>query len=184
MISFMSYLNRLLGKKSTPPDPTLDWPTYQDIERIVIPHEGRFGDLKFGDSIDLAKSFGKPSKVRWIEDTYCTLNYSQAGFQLDFEHQSLVYFALFANRPINDQEFNNDFNLTIIHLQLADGKTAHISKESKRSDIEELFGKPTSIDFDDDETILYYNYKTLTVEFELQANDGVLMRMNLYPTEV
>lgn len=150
---------------------------------MIVPHEGRFGDLKFGDSINLAQSFGKPSKVRWIDNTYCALIYSQAGFQLDFENGSLVYFALFPNRPVDDPEFVNDFNPAIIHLQLADGRTAHLSKESKRSDIEAIIGKPSSIDFDDDETILYYKDKKLTVEFELQANDGVLMRMNLFPTE-
>jgi hypothetical protein len=178
----MSFLNRLLGKKTTPPDPTLDWPAYQDIERTVIPHEGKFGDLKFGDSIDAARLFGKPARVRWIEDSYCSLNYQQAGFQLDFEHGSLVYFALFANRPIDDSELNDDFNPTIIHLQKADGKTAQLSKASKRSDIEILLGKPNSIDFENDETVLYYKLENLTLEFELLANDGVLMRMNLFPS--
>lgn len=179
----MSFLNRLLGIKSTPPDPTFDWPIYQNIERMVVPHEGRFGDIKFGDSLEQAKPFGKPSKVRWVDNTYCALIYSQAGFQFDFEHGSLVYFALFTNRPIDDPEFVNDFNSATIHLQLADGKTARLSKDSKRSDIEAIFGKPSSIDFDDEETVLYYKDKKLTVEFELQANDGVLMRMNLFPTE-
>lgn len=178
----MSFLNRLLGIKTTPPDPTLDWPNYQNIERMVVPHEGQFGDLKFGDSISLAKSFGKPLKVRWIDNTYCALYYSQAGFQLDFENGSLVYFALFANRPVDDPEFVNDFNPAIIHLQLVDGNLARLSKDSKRSNIEAIFGKPSNIDFDDDESILYYKDKKLTMEFELQANDGVLMRMNFFPT--
>jgi hypothetical protein len=177
----MSFLNRLLGKKSTPPDPTLEWPSYQDFERIVIPHEGKFGVLKFGDPIDAAKSFGKPARVRWIDNSYCALHYPQAGFQLDFEHGSLVYFALFANRSVDDSESNDDINPAIIHLQKADGKTAQLSKDSKRSDIETIFGKPSTIDFDDDETVLYYKLKNLTLEFELLANDGVLMRMNLFP---
>lgn len=178
----MSFLNRLLGKQSTPPDPTQDWPAYQNIERIVIPHQGQFGDLKFGNPINQAKSFGKPSKLRWIEDTYVSLHYAQAGFLLDFEHERLAYFALFTNQPLDESDPDKDFTPTIICLQSADGKTARLSGESKRNDIEAILGKPKSIDTDSDETILYYEFGKITVEFELQANDGVLMRMNLFPS--
>lgn len=148
----------------------------------MVPSDGRFGNLRFGDSISCASSVGRPSKVSWIENNYCSLLYSQAGFQLEFEDGFLVYFALFANRPVDVSEISDDFNPTVIHLQLTEGKNARLSKESRRGDIEELFGEPTSMDFGSDETILYYNFPNLTVEFELQAEDGFLMRMSVFPS--
>jgi hypothetical protein len=179
----MSFLNRLLGKKSTPPDPTIDWPTYQDIERIVIPHEGRFGDLKFGDSIDLARPFGKPAKNLGVDLRNCSLIYPQGGFELYFSNNRFTYMAFYTDRHIAEQEIEGGFNLAIINLMLANGKTVQLSKDFKRKDIEELFSKPSNIDFSSDETILFYEDQNLTMEFELQPNDGTLMRMNLYPTE-
>jgi hypothetical protein len=75
------------------------------------------------------------------------------------------------------------FKLATINLRLADGRIVQLSKDSKRSNVEDIFGKPNNIDFDNDETILFYQIHNLTLEFEMQPNDGILTRMNLFPTE-
>lgn len=178
----MSFLTRLLGIKSTPPDPTLAWPSYQDHQLILTPHEGRLEDLKFGDPIANAKSLGKPSKIRWVDETYISLIYAQAGFQIDFEKDRLVYMAFYTDRHEAEDEIEGGFKLITVSLKLADGRAAKLSKASKRIDIEDIFGIPSNIDYDSAETILYFTDQSLTIECEMQPNDGTLMRMNLFPT--
>jgi hypothetical protein len=91
--------------------------------------------------------------------------------------------AFYTNRHTAEYEMEGGFKLATINLRLADGRIVQLSKDSKRSNVEDIFGKPNNIDFDNDETILFYQIHNLTLEFEMQPNDGILTRMNLFPTE-
>lgn len=179
----MSLLDRILGRKSSdPPDPTADWPDPPNVGLILVPHEGRLGDLKFGDPIHHARSFGKPTAIRWIQNDYCELLYARAGMQIDFDGGRFAYMAFFMNRHVAEPGIAGGFDPALVNLQLASGWTGQLSRKTKRDVIEGCFGNPSQIDADDNETILTYEFAGITLEFEMHPDEGTVMRLNLYPS--
>ncbi len=178
----MSLLDRIFGKKvATPPDPTVNWPA--SVVRVLplAPYEGQYGDLKFGAPIDAARSLGKPSRFRWIQNDYCELLYARAGFQIDFEGDRFAYIAFFTDRHVAEPDVEGGFDLAVVDLRLPGNKSIQFSRESTRDVIEKYFGNSTRTDTDDDETILTYEFSGLTMELEMNPTRATLMRLNLYP---
>lgn len=178
----MRLLDHIFGKKPTnPPDPTVDWPDLQVVELTLVPYEGRLSDLKFGAPIEHAKAFGKPSRFRWVQNDYCELIYARQGFQIDFDGGRFQYLSFFMDRHEAESDIAGGFELALVGIQLAGGRSGQICRESRREVIDGYFGSVARIDSDNDETILYYEVAGLTMEFEMHPKHGTLMRWNIYP---
>lgn len=178
----MSFLARIFGKSSAAPDPTSQWDQANSVGLVVAPHEGRFGQLKFGDPIAAARHLGRPSRFRWTQNDYCELLYSHAGFQIDFDAGRFAYAAFFMDRHVAEPDLEGGYHLAVVSLKRPDGHMDDLSKTSTRTTIECHLGAPNRVDPDHDEIILTYQIGLHTLEFEVHPLNGTLMRMNLYPS--
>lgn len=158
------------------PNPTGDWPTHSPQTPIIDLEHGSVGPLRFGDALDSAIIFGKPTSFEWHSATSCSLIYAEAGFQLDFELGRFVYAAWF----IGPDEFAPKLESLHYSQPLVNGAIP-LSSDTTVSRIEAAFGDPASRDDDEEETILFYQKHALIVEFECTPT-GTLKRLNIFPS--
>jgi len=148
---------------------------------MLVPYEGRFGDLKFGAPLEDAMSFGRPVRFRWIQKDYCELLYARRGFQIDFEDNRFASAAFFMDQHVAEPDVAGGFDPALLNLVLRDDNIGELSRRSTRDVITGYFGSPSQIDSDTDETILTFEVAGLTLEFEMHPKTNTLMRFNIYP---
>jgi hypothetical protein len=176
----MGLLDRIFKKfNREEPDPTLEWAEYREMELVVVPNEMRIGSLKFGDPLSAAEFLGKPSSFAWGYPGYCELVYAEGGFQLDFDMGRLVFVAFYLDHHVLEPEGEFAFSAPVVVL--SGGERVELSKRLKAPDLVEIFGQPKEIDKDSDETILFFESTSMTMEFELRPESHTLAKWNLFP---
>lgn len=175
----MSILDLILGRRK---DPTREWgktiselPEY-DLEQM------RFGTLRFGDPINAASSLGRPEQFQFIQAEYCELIYASLGFQIDFEEGRLACILFFIG-PDEFQPKDPKLRFSKPRVRGCLSKNVQLSEAVDRSELERMFGSPKSVDVDDDETILFYELRGTTMEFEFDGKTGRLKLWKLFPTQ-
>lgn len=167
-----SIFDKLLGRR---PNPTEHWPRVSMPAPDINLSQGTIGPLRFGDDLASANVFGRPDMFRWTQSDYCQLVYAGAGFQIDFDSGKLACAAFFVG-PDTHLPVGASFSKPRFF------PSARFSKDTSQKEIEAVFGAPKSRDCDDDEILLFYEVKALTIEFECTPA-GLLKRSNIYPTE-
>lgn len=156
------------------PNPCADWPKLDVVTPTFDTEKRRVGDLEFGAPLSMAKSFGKPDAVEPVEDDAMNLVYARAGFQLEFTNEAFSCVAFFvAQDGLQPDLPELSFSEPVVNSR-------KLTSSHDAAMFENVFGVPSSVDQDDSETILYYRFGGLTVEFELGAA-GKLKRVNSYP---
>lgn len=170
-------LRAILAKlKGSPPDPTTDWPRLSVSAPAIDSSRGAVGELHFGDDIQSARKFGRPERFRWTQPAYCELLYAKRGFQLDFDSGRFAYAAFFVGPDACLLEASSlAFSTPRVDSTL-------LSQSTTLKEIEAAFGVPSSQDREDDETVLFYARRSVTLEFEASAA-RMLKRVNVYPTQ-
>ncbi len=132
---------------------TFDWP------RVAKPSEirldlatGSIGILRFGDHIDCAKPFGRPSHYHRHEGNGCGLLYFEQSFYLEFDEHRALSFVTFHLSPSSGDDSSRFVGRSV---QLSNG--AVISRENSPDDISRLFGK--SVDGAEDEEGMSLGHK-------------------------
>jgi hypothetical protein len=172
----MKLLQRLFGSR---PNPTEDWPIVHnslpdfDITRMQL------GSLTFGDTIQKAKSIGRPDAVEWLDKDYLQLVYRSLGLLLEFESQRLCYIGLIVASGDFDHKLS-DMKCAFPRIAFEDGRNVVLSHENHVEQIKSIFGEPTSIDSDDVEVILLYKQGVINMEFEFSPQGKSLRRWNIY----
>ncbi|MES2996492.1 MAG: hypothetical protein V4733_06750 [Verrucomicrobiota bacterium] len=158
--------------KGLPPDPTADWPRLSP-PAPAIEHDGAIGNLRFGDDLTAAQSFGRPEHFHWMRPDYCQLLYAGQGFQLEFDAGRFAYAAFL----VGPDEFLPDSQSLVFSTPRVDSHV--LSRATTVQQIETMFGPPDSADRDDEETVLAYRGRNVTLEFEFAATE-MLKRVNAY----
>jgi hypothetical protein len=172
----MGFFNSVLGGAAFH-DPTVEWSFVPDLPTPVIRLSGRLiGPLGFGAPLAAAQVFGRPGQFRRVHHDYFELVYARAGFQLDFEADRLAYAAFF----VGPDAFEPRQNLH--YCRPVEAEAGQFSGQTTQEVLEQSFGKPVSIDRDEQETIVNFARDGLVLEFELNQG-GKLKRWNLYPEE-
>jgi hypothetical protein len=173
----MGFFSSVFGG-ATAHDPTVDWTYADDLPTPIVQLATRqVGPLKFGDSLDAARGFGRPDGFKRVHADYFELTYARAGFRLDFEGGRLVYAAFFIDRDPLDPALRN-----LRHCQPREQGGRVFSAQMTRQDLETAFGPPASIDSGSDETIVNFVSNGLWLEIELGPK-GHLKRWNIFPKE-
>ena len=172
----MNFIQRFLGKK---PDPTENWPIGATAVPAFDTTQMQLGNITFGDPIEKARFLGRPDSTEWLNNDSLKLLYLSSGLQLDFEQGQLNYVAFLINRDALSSDHltwqysspkvlcDGGFQYTLDHL-------------TNKNDIITIWGEPTWVDSDDEETILHYQKETVVMEFEFYPNDHTLKRWNIY----
>ncbi len=157
-------------------NPCLDWPMVE----IVAPHfhlqSRKFGELEFGDAIEMARVYGRPEFILPVEGGAFHLIYARAGFLFEFSEERLSYVAYF----VAEDQFQPNVPFLNFCEPLVDSHLLTASDDA--AGIKAVFGSPRSIDHDLERTILFYRIKGLIIEFEL-GKEGSLRRVNIFPDE-
>ena len=157
-------------------DPTADWSETAATAPEICLDTAAIGGLRFGGLLDDARFLGKADFCRYAKTDYLELIYARAGFQLDFEDDRLAYAVFFVAHGVDQAE--------VPGLELCcprERAAGRFSAETKCEDIIAVFGKPDSVDFEEDiEVVLFFSVNGLTLEFEFSWEDS-LKRWNLYP---
>jgi hypothetical protein len=173
----MRILNWLLGRR---PDPTAGWPDFRPPAPDFDWARRRFGPLRFGDEIAVARLLGRPDVFRWAEKDYGELLYARGGFELDFEGGRFVSLAFFIG-PDKYLPRHPDLRFCVPRLLGWDAEDIRLSQGTDTAELERRLGPPTAVDADDeDETILSYVRAGMVLEFELNR-EGRLKRWNVFP---
>lgn len=157
-----------------PADPTLGWPVACISTPEVDTAQKKIGPLVFGDDLQKASIFGRPTVTRSTDKNYLQLLYANEGFEIDFDNDSLAYAAFFLNHD-DYSEWNDNICFSSPVIDKHCFKSA-----STVSDVRTILGSPDKYDDSDGEIILFYNVNQIAIEFEAYS-DGVLKRINLYP---
>ena len=168
----MKLLDLLSGRRV---DPTAAWPVRDYDVPAVDLSRMPFGALRFGASLQEALYFGRPESFSWSRKDYCELLYARGGFQLDFERGNLSYVAFFVGQ---DACLPDHPALSFTKPRIKGG--GQLTQETRKDDLQKLFGSIESEDVDSEETILTFLRSGVTLEFELNA-EGYLKRWNLFP---
>jgi hypothetical protein len=145
----------------------------------VVAHEGKVNDLKFGDPLEAAQVFGRPTKVHWIGGDYCVLTYADAGMEVHFQSGRFEYLALMHDRHVAQPDI--PFKFARATVRLAGGVGGELSRNSTIDVIESHFGRADRVERETDESIYYYHLPGVDMEFEVHPTAATLMRWNLYP---
>lgn len=157
-------------------DPTALWPRVSVSTPELHLRDPAVGSLRFGSPIDEAYVFGRPDQFARGKQHYCRLLYEAAGFQIDYDQDRLAYVAYF----IAADEYLPSGNILFCKPKLSAEFQA--TSATTQHEIVAYLGEPSSIDNDSDETVLFYEHESLTLEFELATN-GNLKRVNAYPNQ-
>ncbi len=172
-------LQRLFGNRS---DPTANWGPFHLPTPDFNIASMTFGALRFGEEFQAASFLGRPDHFQWTMPKYCELLYALGGFQLDFKDGKFAYAAFFLGPDRHLPKHRNlQFSKPCLRGFIPDG--LHLSPDLVRSDIAKFFGQPKTVDEDADETILFYERQSVTMEFELDGKHERLKRWNVYPTK-
>jgi hypothetical protein len=173
----MKFLSRLFKGRT---DPTESWDTLRSPLPGFDLNTMSFGPLRFGDDIKDAAFIGRPDRIEWVDDNYCTLLYAPEGFQIDFGHGKLAYVGFFIG-PDRSQPEHASLKFSMPKLLGGDAGEMVLTPQVDSRALRERLGEPTSEDTDDRESILNYSRRGITMEFELDASSGRLKRWNLFP---
>ncbi len=86
----MGFFDSLFRK----PDPTRDWPSGSGTPS-VNPASRSLGFVRLGDSLDAARTLGRPDRFVRHGEGFYTLSYASRGFAIEFEEGRLVEIACF-----------------------------------------------------------------------------------------
>lgn len=168
---------RLVGRRSDPP---VTWaPFRQPIPEFNV-NTMEFGGLRFGDPLESAAFLGRPEAFTWSQSDYCELLYASGGFQVDYERGKFAYLAFFIG-PDKFVPTHKGFQFSKPRVRGTPVDGIEFSQDVDQPLIETLFGTADTVDVDAVESILFYNRKSVTMEFELDGSTGGLKRWNLYP---
>ena len=155
------------------PHPSMQWPQLEIQTPAFQTSTRAVADLTFGSGIDGAMMFGAPDEVRPLDGGGVNLVYAKAGFQLEFDQDSLTCVAFFVSKD----EYQPD-TPGLTHCEpIVDGHK--FGPSHSPAQVQDLLGAPKSVDEDEDETILDYERNGLTLEFEFTAA-GALKRLSLF----
>jgi hypothetical protein len=158
-------------------DPTAAWPESRALTPIIDLTDVRIGSLRFGDPLEAAAWLGRPARFIWRGKDACTLEYMQGGCQLEFSDGAFEYLAFllgpdpYVPDPPPRQYARPRVRGTFeIELTPAAGEGV----------LADLLGPVESADRDAYETILVWNRRGVTLEFEIDEH-GALKRFNAFP---
>lgn len=181
-----------------------DWPPSTGYIPEVDLQRGAIGSLRFGDPIEAARSFGKPTEHRiYGSDASAqsgsgNLQYRDIGLELEYERGRFVLMAFviaeeeggvrYVNKSVEpsvlmasviaEEDHPTHPPKQLARPRLSDG--TELTPDTTEADLTRRFGTPKSRDEDEDETVVIYELPNTTVmEFEFNAA-GKLMRWNYY----
>lgn len=165
----------LLRFFGVPYDLTKSWQKIRMPSLIIDLPARSINGVRFGDPVERAQIFGRPTQFLLPHRNYVELVYENDGFELAFDKGKLSY-AAFLVGPDDcfPEKRPSSFSQPLIN-------STELTQQHSRSRIEALLGRPKLVDCDEEEAILYYEKNSLTIEFELSTQDS-LKRVNIYPT--
>jgi len=169
----MDFLKRFFQRKR--PNPTKDWPIVEIPEPEINLDDIKLATLRFGDDFSRAQVLGRPDLFEGNEEAYCELIYTRVGFQVDFRAGRLAYIAFYIG-PDQESESLKGLVYSKPHITGAGSLTSNVT-EAK---IVDWLGSPGDRDKTDEESVLFYPHREITMEFEFNA-ESCLKRWNLYP---
>lgn len=158
----MGLFSTLFGDSVTS-DPTINWPMSDDPVTPDIDLEAQqIGPIKFRESVKEAHCLGRPESSCFSQPDYLELIYARAGFALHFDRDRLDYVAFY----IAPDEFVPDID-SLRFCEPMDQAGHRFSDKTTEADLVAIFGRPTEVDRDSDETIVNFVVNGLQLEFEL-----------------
>lgn len=171
MVNLTDLLKKLFGQ---PAPPCAEWPAVSCLPPEVDTRQNLIGKLAFGDHIQTASFFGRPTAFKNSSSGYLQMLYASAGFEIDFDNDQLAYAAFF----LNHDEYIEWQEEIVFSSPIIDGIC--FNSKNKIEDVKNVYGPAFKIDETDDEIILFYRQGKLQIEFEANS-DTSLKRINLYP---
>jgi hypothetical protein len=161
----MNFFKKLFGIHD---NPTSEWPELPAITPMLDLRREQIGPLPFNSSITDAKTFGKPDRYQPNAGNNPHLLYARAGFALDYELGVLVYVTFYL-APDEYAPVHPAMQFRPVSVIVADGQTHELTAETQAEALVAAFGKPLRADVDDDESVLVWKSRKLTLEAELNA---------------
>lgn len=173
----MKFLKRILGIKE---DPSAEWPELPPCKPAVNLAAMTFGGLRFGAALAEARVFGRPDKATFNEKR-AELLYARCGFSLEFEDGALSAVVFLIAR----EDYSPDHPALAFarpSITLMDGGVSEFADTTTAQTLVERFGKPSEVDNDAEETVVYWTMGKVSVEAELFPTNR-LKRLSFWPTQ-
>lgn len=164
----MGFFDSLFRK----PDPTRDWPSGSGTPS-VNPASRSLGFVRLGDSLDAARTLGRPDRFVRHGEGFYTLSYASRGFAIEFEEGRLVEIACFIGPG---GATPSDPPPAFVRPTLPAGRT--LGPETTVADVIAELGEPQTRD-ESDEPVLTYVSGGVAQEFYFDER-GRLQTWSVY----
>jgi len=168
-MGFLSNLFKGDGGSKSDGNPTDDWPEAAgECPQVSFEREALevFGSrLRFGDSLEAARLFGRPDTFESGE-AFFTLTYKRWALSLGFELGKFVHATYGIGESIRDRD-----NAGAPRAEPRGPDGLSLTARTTKSDLLQRFGEPNKLQDLDSEVVLYYELGTLVSEFQLDDEE-------------